>query len=150
MPAHMSSAIRTDTDPALPVLSRVWSHSCCCLHHCPSVTQHLLLHPSDLPRCLQDRLTGKNGHVLADPLPADNAFLIHEEEHPPSLPALQALGYPRSPACSLTSAQNPYYTYTASGIKMRSALMVLEKEWLNGSACDPPLAGGDTPTLPAW
>src|SRR5207253_77972 len=90
MPAHMSSAIRTDTNPALPVLSRVWFHPCCCLHHCPSVAQHLLLHPSDLPRLLQDRLTGKNGHVLADPLPMDNAFLIHEEEHPPSLPALQA------------------------------------------------------------
>src|SRR6266516_2037487 len=90
MSVHPACTTRADANPALPVLSRAWSPPCSPFHRYRSVAQHLLLHPSDLLRLLQDWLTGKNGHVLAEPLSPDNAFLIHEEEHPPPQHALQA------------------------------------------------------------
>ena len=36
-----------------------------------------------LLRSLQEHFIGEDGQVLADPLPADDALLIHEEERPP-------------------------------------------------------------------
>ena len=40
-----------------------------------------------LLRCLQQYLIGKDGQVLADPLPADHACFIDEKECPPGMPA---------------------------------------------------------------
>src|SRR5712691_5562481 len=39
--------------------------------------------PRHLPRFLQQLLAGKNRLVLHEPLPPDNALLIHQEERPP-------------------------------------------------------------------
>lgn len=41
-------------------------------------------------RGLHEHVSGKNGQILANPLPADDAALIHEEEGPPCQQALIA------------------------------------------------------------
>ena len=44
--------------------------------------QRLLRFPRNLPRRLQELLSGKDSQVLADPPPPDDSLLIHEKKGP--------------------------------------------------------------------